>query len=52
LDVSNVVPPAATKASKIERDASGPAPASDVLKLAVPSAYSDTRSPAFRPKVL
>src|ERR1035441_5052526 len=51
LDESNVVPPAVTKASKIRREASNPAPASDVLKLAVPSAYSDTRSPVFRPKV-
>jgi hypothetical protein len=51
LDVSNVVPPAATKASKIFLEVSGPAPVPAVPKFAVPSAYSDTRSPVRRPKV-
>jgi hypothetical protein len=51
LDVSNVVPPASTKASKICRHASGPALVSAVPKLAVPSAYSETRSPGRRPRL-
>lgn len=46
-----MVPPAATKASKICREASGPALVAEVPKFAVPSAYSDTRSPVSRPNV-
>jgi hypothetical protein len=46
-----LVEPAAAKASKIARGAPGSALSTDMPKFAVPSAYSETRSPVFRPKV-